>query len=418
VQKTVFLTTNLDTRGRGFLAYKRLIETRGLGAILLDFSMEREPDVSGDITCEEVAHAGGMSIAEVRREYMHDRRRATDCMIEGASSYAVRLCAEGRIHGIFGAGGATSTLISTSIMKCLPFGLPKVMASSVASLSSYIASWVGTKDIMMLNTVVDVMGENPFLHRQLTNAVAAVCGMAELYPGVEHALELRSDRPLVGISSFGLTEICAERVADRLEAAGFQPVAFHSQGRGDRALDEMIREGLIVGVIELVPRGICEELLRGDCAAGSDRLIAAGEMGLPMVVAPGGFDQLSVGAQPGWRERFGERKHAVIDEVRVEMRTSAEECWELGALVAERLNRARGPYSVVIPRGGFSSLDQPGRALFDAEADQMFIESLRGSLVRQDAIREVDANICTVEFADACTEAFLTVWNNSRSMIV
>jgi uncharacterized protein (UPF0261 family) len=414
MSKVVLLTTNLDTRGRGFLAYKRLIERRGLGALLLDFSMEREPAVPGDITCDQVARAGGMSISEVRHEYTHNRRRATDCMIVGASSYAVRLCAEGRIHGIFGAGGATSTLISTSIMKRLPFGFPKVMASSVASLASYIGSWVGTTDITMLNTVVDVMGDNPFLHCQLSNAAAAVCGMVEMYPGVQAALELRPERPVVGISSFGLTEICAERVGELLEAEGFQPVAFHSQGRGDRALDEMIREGLVAGVIELVPRGICEELLGGDCAAGGDRLVAAGEMGLPMVVAPGGFDQLSVGAQPGWRERFGERKAAVIDEVRVEMRTSPEECTTLGVMVAERLNRARAPFAVVIPLGGFSSLDFPGRALFDHEADRAFTEALKASLVHTDAVREVEANICTVEFAEACVQAFFEMWERSR----
>jgi uncharacterized protein (UPF0261 family) len=416
-EKTVLLMANLDTRGAAFAESRQLVTDQGLGAVLLDFSMEQEPPVRGDISCEEVAEAGGLPMAEVRRLYREQRKTATDCMIRGAQVIVARLYSEGRIHGILGAGGATSTLIVTSVMKRLPFGFPKVMASSVASVGVYLDKWVGTADITMLNTVVDVMGNNPLLRRQLANAVGAVCGMVKAYPGADAlTAELGSPRRLVGITSFGFAERSVERCLEVLPAHGFQPVPFHAQGQGDRAMDGMIRAGTLAGVMDMVPRGVGEQMLGGDCAAGPDRLLAAADYGIPQVVAPGGFDQISVGGMKDWRGRFAGRRFSVIDEVRVEMRTSAEECARIGEEVAARLNRARAPYLFLLPLGGFSSLDAAGRALYDPEADAAFARVLRSGLADPGRVEEVDANLYSPRFADACVAAFLRVWAEHRSL--
>jgi len=412
--KTVLLVANLDTRGAEFKQFKDLVESQGLGAILMDVSMEQVPPFVGDITCEEVAAAGGLEIGVVREKYTVERKTSTDCMIRGGGVLARRLFEEGKISGIFGAGGATATLIVTSIMKQLPFGFPKVMASSIGSHPKYVGQYVGTKDIMMLNTVVDVMDINPLLKRQLTNAVGAVCGAVRLYdPEADAAL---NDKPVVGITSFGFAERCVEPAIEMLRQAGFQPVPFHAQGRGDRAMDEVIRDGMLQGVFDVVSRGIGEELLGGNCAAGADRLLAAAEMGVPQVVSTSGLDMLSVGGMKGWEETYAGRGFAIIDELRAEVRTSAEECRQMARIMAERLNRSIAPFMVMLPLRGWSSLDREGKALYDPVADAAFAEELRANLSDVSRIREVDANLYSTEFAEACIKAFTEVWAEHQAV--
>ncbi len=184
MKKTILIIANLDTRGSEFKMVKDLIESRGHTALLLDFSMEQKPFFQGDITCEEVAREGGIDdIKEVRRLYRTERGRATENQIKGAIKIVSRLLEEGKVHGVLGVGGGTSSLVSTSIMQTMPFGMPKLMASSMAGHPKYVGKYVGTKDITMLNTVVDVVESNPILKVQLINAVGAICGMVELSPG-------------------------------------------------------------------------------------------------------------------------------------------------------------------------------------------------------------------------------------------
>jgi uncharacterized protein (UPF0261 family) len=410
-RKTILLATNLDTRGAAFSRYKELVRAQAFDVILLDFSMEREPPFAGDITCEQVATAGGLSIGEVRLNYVRERKVSTDCMIRGGISIVRDLVAAESIHGILAAGGGTATLIATSIMAELPFGFPKLMATSVASLPLIHKHRRGVDDIAMLNTVVDVVGSNPLLDRGLTNAMAAICGMVRLYPGAREAsLELLSGRSIVGITNFGLAERPVERCAQLLEERGFQPVPFHAQGRGDRAMDAMIRQGVLSGVVEMVPRGIAEELFGGECPAGTDRLVAAAETGLPQVVAPGGLDQLTLSLEGDWRERFVGRAYAVLDEMRVEIRTTPEECRMSAAVIAERLNRARAPFLVLIPTGGFSSLSTKDHALFDPTADEAFTQELLVRLEDPSRIRRVGVDLYSPLFGEACAAAFLEVW--------
>ncbi len=412
--KGILIIANLDTRGAEFAEFKDMIGHQGFSPLLMDVSMEQEPPITGDITCREVAAAGGCTIEQVRENYTRARNVSTECMIRGGGVLATRLYEQGRIGGVFGAGGATATVIATSIMKELPFGVPKLMATPVAGLGCYVDRWVGSDDIAMVNTVVDVIGMNPLLHHKLTSAVGAICGMVRLQPEREEMEDrLWGGAPLIGVTGFGLAEESVRVVLSRLAQAGFKPVAFHAQGKGDRALDRLIRRGLVQGVVEMVPRGLGEEMYGGDAAAGPDRVVAAVEMGLPLVVAPGGFDQFSVGAQPDWPERFGRRAFATIDEVRVEIRTSAEECGAIAAQLALRLNAAWAPYRVLVSTGGFSSLDRPGRALHDPAADGAFTEELERRLVDPGRLSRLDLNLYDPAFGLACSDAFLGVWQEA-----
>jgi uncharacterized protein (UPF0261 family) len=403
MKKTILIIANLDTRGAEFKFVRELIQSQGHNAILLDFSMEQEPFFQGDITCEEVARAGGIAdIEEVRRLYRTEREKATANQIAGAIKIVQKLMADNKIHGVLGVGGGTSSFVSTSIMKTLPFGMPKLMASSMAGHPRYAGKYVGTKDITMLNTVVDVVEINPILKTQLINAVGAICGMVEISPG----WQLEMNQPVIAMTSFGFAERAVEPSIHYLREKGYIPVPCHAQGRGDRAMDELIREGWFQGVSDFVTRGIGEQLLDGNCAAGDDRVLAAAETGIPQVVAPSGLDMLSVGGRKTLMEKYRDRPRALIDSLRIEIRTRPEELEPIAVILAERLNTSTAPCAVLNPRGGWSSLDEPGRDLYDPEADAFFMERLKSLLKPEIQWKEVDCPLNSPEFGAAAVDLF------------
>ena len=409
-KKTILIIANLDTRGAEFKMVKELIESKGHNGLLLDFSMEQEPFFTGDITCEEVANEGGLNIEEVREFYRTERQKATDNQVRGAQKIVRRLMEEDKVHGVLGVGGGTASLVATSIMRSLPFGMPKLMASSMAAHPKYVGKYVGTKDITMLNTVVDVVEINPILKTQLINAVGAICGMVELSPG----WKVEFDQPVVAITSFGFAERAVEPSIHYLREKGYIPVPCHAQGRGDRAMDELIREGWFSGVIDFVSRGIVEQMLDGNCAAGDDRLLAASESGVPQIVAPSGLDMLSVGGRPELLEHYKDRAEAIIDKLRIEIRTSAEELQQAARIVAERLNASKAPCAVLIPLKGWSSLDREGAALYDPEANQAFTDTLKNRLNAEVPVVEVDLHLNTPEFGNEAVELFHKIYNQSK----
>ena len=292
-EKTILIIANLDTRREEFILVKDLIKKRGHRAILLDFSMEREPPFAGDITCEEVAERGGLNINEVREYYKKDRKIATENQIKGATLIAQELLERGEIDGVLGVGGGTALLVSSSVMRTLPIGMPKLIASPMAAMPRWVDQCVGTRDITMHHTIVDIVEMNPILRSQIINAVGAICGMVEITEGPNISI----DKPLIAISSCGYAEICIEAAIGFLRDAGFIAVPCHAAGKGDRAMDEMIRQGIFSGVIDVSTRGLGEEVCKGNCAAGPDRILAASESGIPQVVSTCGLEMISMAAR-------------------------------------------------------------------------------------------------------------------------
>jgi uncharacterized protein (UPF0261 family) len=412
-KKTILIIANLDTRGFEFKFVKELIESRGHTGLLLDFSMDQKPFFPGDITCEEVARAGGLDIKEVRSLYRTDRDKATENQILGAKKIVNHLLEEGKFHGVLGVGGGTASMVATSVMQSLPFGMPKLMASSIASHPMYADKYIGIKDITMLNTVVDVIELNPMLKMQLVNAVGAICGMVELSPG----WKLDFGKPVVAVTSYGFAERCVGPAIHYLQEKGYIAVPCHAQGRGDRAMDELVREGLFQGVIDLVPRGIAEELLGGNSAAGDDRLLAACESGIPQVVAPSGLEMLSVGGRPELLKRYERRPKVVVDKLRTVVLTSVEERRQMAVIIAERLNRSTAPCVVLIPLKGWSFLDKKGRSFYDPEANGNFVEELKRRLKPEIPIIEMDYHLNTPEFGREAVELFhqlFTQWYKGK----
>ncbi|WP_207744643.1 Tm-1-like ATP-binding domain-containing protein [Desulfallas sp. Bu1-1] len=402
-RKGILVIVNLDTRGPEFVLVKETIENRGLNAIVMDFSMEMEPPYPGDITCEEVAEAGGLSIEEVRYLYnKSDRIKATDNQIAGGIKIAKRLLEEGKIHGAIGIGGGTSSLVATSIMKQLPFGMPKLMASPMAAHPRYISKYVGTKDMTMHHTVLDIVGLNPLLKIQLMNAIGAICGMVELSEG----WEIKSDKPLIAVSAFGQAERAVEHAIHYLKDLGYEPIVTHAQGVGDRAMDEMIAEGLFQGVIDFVTGGITDELFGGNCAGGPNRILAACKAKIPQIVAPAGLEKISYGGRSDLYERFAGRKMKITDSSRVQVRVTAEELKQVARVVAERLNEAIAPTKMLYPQKGWSAMSEEGMHIHDPEADAAFLEELKKHLKKEVEIVELPLALNTEEFAKKAVELF------------
>jgi uncharacterized protein (UPF0261 family) len=410
-KKGIVIVCNLDTRGEDIVFVKQLIADRGHEAILLDFSMEEPPPFPGDIRTEDVAARGGLSIDVVREKYRSDRDAATNNQIRGAAAIVHELVAQGRVHAIIGIGGGTATLVATSIMKQLPFGMPKLMASPMAAHPAYIDKYVGTRDITMHHTVVDIVKMNPLLKAQIINAVGAICGMVEMTQGPN----ISFDKPCVAISSFGFGEMAVQSAMGMLEEAGFIPIVCHAQGKGDKAMEEMIRDGAFHGVLDICIGGVMEHLFKGNRDPGPDRLMAAVETGIPMVLAPCGLDILSYGGRADMLAQTKDRVQYVQDALRVQVRTTADELRQAADVIAERLNRARGPWTFLIPLRGWSSLDKEGRPIYDPAADAAFVARLKQKLTDRSRVREVDLHLYTPEFARVAVDEFLRLFKAAKA---
>jgi uncharacterized protein (UPF0261 family) len=410
-KKGIVIVCNLDTRGEDIVFVRQLIAGRGHEPILLDFSMEEPPPFPGDITTESVATRGGLPIEVVREKYRSDRDTATNNQIAGAAAIVGELHAQGRVHGIIGIGGGTATLVATSVMQRLPFGFPKLMASPMAAHPAYIDKYVGTRDITMHHTVLDIVKMNPLLKAQIVNAVGAICGMVEMTLGTD----FRFDKPCVAVSSFGFGEMAVQASLAMLEDAGFTPVVCHAQGKGDRAMEEMIRDGAFAGVLDLCIGGVMEHLYHGNRDPGPDRLMAAVRRGVPMVLAPCGLDILSYGGRADMLAKTKDRVQYVQDALRVQVRTTAEELRAAADVIAARLNQARGPWTFLVPLQGWSSLDKPGRPIYDPAADAAFVARLKQRLAEPSRVRELDLHLYTPEFARAAVDEFVRLYAQAQA---
>jgi uncharacterized protein (UPF0261 family) len=413
-KKGIVIVCNLDTRGEDIVFVKQLIAGRGHEAILLDFSMEEPPPFPGDIRTEQVAARGGLTIEVVREKYRSDRDVATQNQIAGAAAILEELVAQGRVHGVLGIGGGTATLVATSIMKRLPFGMPKLMASPMAAHPAYIDKYVGTHDITMHHTVLDIVKMNPLLEAQIVNAVGAICGMVEMTRGTRFVF----DRPCVAVSSFGFGEMAVQSAVSMLEEAGFTPIVCHAQGKGDRAMEDMIKAGAFQAALDLCIGGVMENLYQGNRDPGPERLLAAVRAGIPLVLAPCGLDILSYGGRPDMLERTKDRVQYVQDALRVQVRTTAEELRRAADVIAERLNRARGPWTFLVPLRGWSSLDREGRPIYDPVADAAFVARLRERLDDPSHLREIDLHLYTPEFARVAVDELVRLHRGERAQAV
>ncbi|HHY91968.1 MAG TPA: UPF0261 family protein, partial [Firmicutes bacterium] len=294
--------------------------------------------------------------------------------------------------GIISMGGSAGTTIGTAAMQALPVGLPKVMVSTLASGDT--RPYVGTKDITMMYSVVDISGLNRLSRRILGNAARAVAGMVQA-----EAEEAATDKPIITATMFGVTTPCVTAAREYLESRGYEVLVFHATGSGGRAMEGLIEDGFVSGVLDITTTEWCDELVGGVLTAGPHRLEAAGKKGIPQVVSVGALDMVNFGPPDTVPEKFKGRRFYQHNPTVTLMRTTVEENAELGRIIAEKLNAATGPTVVVLPLKGVSMIDAEGKAFWDPEADAALFDALRDNLRPDIRLVELDAHINDPEFA-------------------
>ena len=390
MKKTIVLLGRLDSKGKEYAYVKDLILRGGFDVTVVDVGTRGAPPFEPQISREEVARAAGVKLQEVVDPA--DENKEIRVMMEGASKIAQRLRDSGRLDGILCMGGSRGTAIGTAAMRALPFGVPKVMVSTIAS--GDMRPYVSTKDITMVHSVTDIVGLNRMTKRLLTCAAGAVMGAVSADPGLE-----ASGKAFIAMSSMGGINRAVFRAQKTLEEKGFEVVAFHTVGTGGQAMEETIEKGLIDGVLDLVTHELTDHLYGGFCDAGPARLEAAGRRGIPQVVAPGCLDFIVLSPPEKVPEGLRNRKvYRHTPEVGL-VRTNKDEMATIGKVMAGKLNKALGPVIIAVPNRGFSPADRPGKPLYDPAADRAFVEALRQSLKPSVRIVEVDAHINDEVFA-------------------
>jgi uncharacterized protein (UPF0261 family) len=388
--KTIVVLATLDTKGREAQYLREQIEKYGDKALVVDTGVTGTPGAHPDVTREEVAEAGGLPLARILEQPSRDV--AAPVMAEGATKIITRLVEEGKVHGIVAMGGTQGTTLSTRVMRSLPYGFPKVMVSTMAS--GNVAPWVDIRDITMMFSVTDIMGLNPVMRKILANAAGAVCGMA----GVEVKLE-RSEKPLVAITTVGITTLGAMKAAEVIEAAGFETIIFHAIGPGGRAMEQMMKEGLIGAVLDYSTIEVSNEMYHALLAGGPDRLTTAGKLGLPQVLCPGAIEVLVYNepetVPPPFNTRTLIRHSPQITDVRL----NKEEMAKVGKEVARRLQYTQGNAVFLIPTAGYDSYAVKGMGFYDPQADAAFVEALKKDLPKAIRIVERDTYIEDPAFA-------------------
>jgi uncharacterized protein (UPF0261 family) len=327
-------------------------------------------------------------------------------MVDGAKEKVRQLYSAGQLDGIISVGGTTGTQMGTSIMKSLPFGIPKLAVSSTASLSRFASRYIGTADIALMHSVVEIAGLNSLMRNVLSRAAGAICGMVEGSDKAPISHPGKGEKPLIAMTHFGPCEECAANVRERFEGKGYQVIGFSAGGIGDRAMEEIIeRQNIFGAVIDLAPGGVGEEVLGFNRAAGPTRLEAAGKRGIPQIIAPCAVNWGSP-LKSKYKPEYEMRKKYDYDSLRTFIRLSKEEMIRVADTMAEKLNQARGPVKVLIPLGGWSSLDRKGTDFYDPELDRTFVDELKKRLKKYIEMREVDADLEAPEFAKAIINAF------------
>ena len=395
--KTVALLGALDTKGTEYGFVKQCIEARGHQTLLIDVGVLGPPKITPDVPRQEVARAAGVELAALVEK--KDRGEAMAVMSRGAAALVPKLYAEGRFDGIIALGGGGGTSVACAAMRALPLGVPKVMVSTVAGTD--VSGYLGVKDITMIPSIVDVSGINRISRPIFARAAGAICGMleTEVPPG--------EDKPLVAASMFGNTTPCVEAAKAILERAGYEVLVFHATGTGGRTMESLVAAGLIAGVLDITTTEWADELVGGVLGAGPQRLEAAATGGTPAVVTPACLDMVNFWAPETVPEKFKDRKFYQHNPNITLMRTTPEECRQLGRIMAEKLNQSTAAVSVLIPLKGLSMIDTEGGPFWWPEADRALFESLKQNLRQEIPLVEMDCSVNEPAFAKACAETLL-----------
>ena len=401
----VYLIGTLDTKGQEVAFVRDELRSLGVDVAVIDASSLGQPAIVPDIPREAVFEAAGTTLAAVQAA--NDRGHAVTAAARGVAALIARFYAEGSVEGVIGLGGSAGTTIATAGMRVLPIGVPKVMASTLAS--GNVRHYVGDKDVLMLNTIVDVSGINRVSRIVLGEAARAMAGLVKF----RNKQEASADKPVIAATMFGVTTPCVERARRVLEEAGYEVLVFHATGTGGQAMESLIADGLIAGVLDITTTELADELVGGVLSAGPDRLTAAGRKGIPQVISVGALDMVNFGPPETVPPKFADRKFYHHNPTVTLMRTTVEENRNLGEEIARKAATATGPTAILFPLQGVSAIDREGQPFDDLAARRTLLDALRRNHGTVELI-ELDYHINDPQFAEAGARKLIDIMKSSR----
>ena len=395
--KTIVVLGTLDSKGAEHAYVAELIRLRGHRALLIDVGTGGEPTVMPDISRHEIAAAGDLDLGEIMSR--GDRGECVTAMSEAAPILLSMLHARGGIDGIISLGGGGGTAIATAAMRALPIGFPKLMVSTLAAGNT--AHYLGTSDITMMPSVADVAGLNRLSETIFARAAGAICGM------VEADIPQTGSRPLIVASMFGNTTACVTEAKRVLEENGYEVLVFAATGAGGRSMEAVIESGIAVGVLDITTTEWADELCGGTLTAGPTRMDAAAKAGIPVVIVPGCLDMVNFGERSSVPARYEGRNFYIHNPQVTLMRTTPQECAELGRIIAEKANACAGRCEILIPEKAISVISAEGQPFHDPAADA----ALFGAIEEHASVtvRICDGEINNPLFAQLCAERLLTL---------
>lgn len=386
MRKYVVILGTLDTKGAEVDFLRQAVREQGAGPLVIDTGVLGEPTTTADVTRHEVAAAADSTIETLIQA--DDKNNALITMATGATRIVESLLREGKLGGVLSIGGSRGTALSTTVMRSLPVGVPKLMVSTIASGRNAFGPYVGTKDITLMHSVADILGINAVTRPIFTNAAAAIVAMSRVGRPLQ-----RGDRRVFSASMLGVTTTLVGQIQALMQPDTAEVVAFHAVGTGGRSMEGLIESGLIEGVFDVTPGEMTALVVDGDFTAGPDRMRAAGKRGIPQVVAPGGVDFIIEGPADELPSRYSDRKIMVHTPTITLVRTSAQEMAAVGKLIAERLADSRGPAAAILPLRGFGWFAREGRPLHDPASDQAFVDAFEARVPSSVEVIEVDTHI-------------------------
>lgn len=399
--RTIAIAGTFDSKGAEYQYIKGLVEELGLRAYTIHtgvFEPMFEPDVSNG----EVAAAAGYNLEEIAAK--KDRSLAMEALAKGMETIVPKLYADGMFDGILSLGGSGGTSLATAAMRALPIGVPKLMVSTMAS--GDVERYVGTSDIIMMPSIVDVAGLNKISKMIFKNAVLAMAGMVSCGDKLKN--DTTEQKPLIAATMFGVTTPCIEQAKAYLEEKGYEVMVFHATGTGGKTMEALIDAGFFAGVLDLTTTEYCDEVVGGILAAGPDRCGAAIRQKVPQVVSVGACDMVNFGEMDSVPEQFRGRNLYKHNPAVTLMRTTVEENVEIAHRLAEKWNGARRKMVLLLPKKGVSMIDAEGQPFDGSEERKTLFETLKKE-IRNDNVEivELDNNINDEHFALTAAKTLL-----------
>ncbi|MDX2160029.1 MAG: Tm-1-like ATP-binding domain-containing protein [bacterium] len=400
---TVLLIGTLDTKGPETAYLGERVRAHGCDTLVLDSGILGEAQgITADFDRRTVAEAAGSSIDALRAA--GTRGKAVEEMLNGVRRIALDLHSAGRIHGVAALGGAEGSVLAAAACKALPIGFPKLIVSPIASGHRKFAPFVGTKDVMVMHSVVDILGLNAVSCPIFDGAAAAIAGMAKAYVK-RGAVFSSANRPAIAATMLGNTTRPLMRIRPRLEADGYDLVIFHANGVGGAAMEELTEAHCFSAILDYTLSEAAGYIAGGFHNAGGSRFEAAARLGIPQVIVPGCLDFVVFGAKHEVPTQFQDRPMYYHNPEFTLVRLTPDEQLRAAQFVIDKLNSARGRVTVLMPLGGGSIMDIEGGAFWQPELNGRVRALFRERLNPAVEYREVPAHINDDGFADATYDA-------------